>query len=72
MLAQGTSIPDAKPVLIASQTTSEAEQRYPQIDLEAMAIDFSQRRFRQYLVGSPNPAIVISDQKTSDKQFQLK
>ena len=63
MLAQGSSIQDAKPVLIASRTTSDAERRYPQIDLEAMAIDFAQRRFRQYLVGSPNPAIVVSDHK---------
>ena len=61
MLAQGTCIEDAKPVLIASRTTNKAEERYPQIDLEATAIDFALRRFRQYIAGSPKPVTVVSD-----------
>ena len=39
-LAQGNSIRDAKPVAFASRTTSLAETRYPQLDLEAMSLDF--------------------------------
>jgi hypothetical protein len=61
MLAQGDSIENARPVAIASRTTNAAEQRYPQIDLEALAIDFALRRFRQYIVGSPTKIQVITD-----------
>ena len=61
MLAQGDSIENARSVAIASRTTNAAEQRYPQIDLEALAIDFALRRFRQYIVGSPTKIQVITD-----------
>lgn len=63
MLAQGSSIEDAHPVAVASRTTNKAEQRYPQIDLEAMGIDFALRRFRNYLVGSPDQIEIITDHK---------
>ena len=46
---------------IASCCTNKAEKNYAQIDLEAMAIDFTLRRFRSYLVGSPNQTVVITD-----------
>jgi len=61
MLAQGTSVQDARPITVASRTTSKAERRYPQIDLEATAIDFALRRFRQYVAGAPNDVEVITD-----------
>ena len=38
MLAQGEDIHTAKPVAFASRTTSPAESRYPQLDLEAMGL----------------------------------
>ena len=63
MLAQGNTIEEAKPVAVASRTTSDAESRYPQIDLEAMGIDFALRRFRNYLVGAPCEVIVVTDHK---------
>ena len=40
--------------MFASKTTTKAEQHYPQIDLEATAVDFSLRRFRNYVAGSPD------------------
>ena len=40
MLAQGNSLSTAKPVALASRTTSPVETRYPQIDLEAIGLDF--------------------------------
>ena len=61
MLAQGDSIENAKPMAIASRTTNTSEQKYPQIDLEALAIDFVLRRFRHYIVGSPTKIQVITD-----------
>ena len=63
MLAQGDTLSEARPVALASRTTSEAEKRYPQIDLEAMSVDFALRRFRKYLVGSPTDIIVVTDHK---------
>ena len=69
MLAQGTSIKDAYPVAIASRTTNKAEERYPQIDLEAMGIDFALRRFRNYLVGSPDQIEVVTDHKPLQNIF---
>ena len=39
ILAQGDELSKAKAVAIASRSTSPAEQRYPQIDLEAMGVD---------------------------------
>ena len=61
MLAQGDSFENAKPVAIASRTTNTSEQKYPQIDLEALAIDFALRRFRHYIVGFPTKIQVITD-----------
>ena len=58
ILAQGSTISDAKPVALASRTTNSAENKYPQLDLEAMAIDFALRRFRIYLAGAPHITIV--------------
>ena len=63
MLGQGDSIATAKPVAFASRTTSSAEQNYPQLDLEAMGLDFGLRRFRKYLVGAPDPISVVTDHK---------
>ena len=62
ILAQGDNYQDAKPIVIASRTTSNTEKRYPQLDLEATAIDFALRRFRNYVVGAPNVEI-ITDHK---------
>ena len=53
ILQQGNSQEDAKPVLLASRATTSVEARYPQLDLEALAIDFALRRFRYYLIGGP-------------------
>ena len=63
MLAQGENIETAKPIVIASRTTNKAESLYPQIDLEATAIDFALRRFRKYIVGSPKDIIIVTDHK---------
>ena len=63
MLAQGDHISTAKPVAFASRTTSPAERNYPQLDLEAMGLDFGLRRFRKYLVGAPDPISVVTDHK---------
>ena len=45
ILAQGDDLDSARPVVIASRATSKAESKYPQLDLEATAIDFALRRF---------------------------
>ena len=63
MLAQGDDITSAKPITFASRTTSQAESRYPQLDLEAKSIDFSLRRFRDFTVGSPNKITIVTDHK---------
>jgi len=63
MLAQGTSLSDAKPVAVASRSTSTAEQNYPQLDLEVASLDFGLRRFREYVEGSPTLIKVITDHK---------
>ena len=57
LLCQGESAETAKIVACASRTTTDIEKRYPQIDLEALAIDFGLRRYRQYLVGGPEVPI---------------
>ena len=63
MLAQGDDITSAKLVAFASRTTSQAESRYPQLDLEAMSIDFGLRRFRDFIVGSPDKITIVTDHK---------
>lgn len=63
ILMQGNTIADIYPVAVASRTTSATEKRYPQIDLEALAVDFALRRFRNYTVGTPRKIIVLTDHK---------
>ena len=45
------------------------EARYPQLDLEALAIDFGLRRFRFYIVGGPSTTI-ITDHKPLESIFK--
>ena len=52
IIAQGKNINNTDVIAFASRTTSPIEKRYPQIDLEAMAVDFGLRRFREYCVGA--------------------
>ena len=63
ILAQGNSLESAKPVAVASRCTSKSEKHYPQLDLEAMSVDYGLRRFREYLVGSPLVVRVVTDHK---------
>ena len=63
MLTQGVDIMSAEPIAFASRTTTPAESRYPQLDLEAMALDFGMRRFCNYIVGSPKEIILVTDHK---------
>ena len=51
ILMQGESPDNAKPVACASRATTNVEQRYPQLDLEALAVDFGLRRFRYHCAG---------------------
>ena len=62
MLLQGDDFGLAKLVVTVSRTTSNAEHRYPQLDLETTGIDFALCRFRNYLVGAPE-VIVVTDHK---------
>ena len=63
ILAQGENEASAKAVAVASRCTSPAERRYPQIDLEAIGVDYGLSRFRNYLVGSPDINVVVTDHK---------
>ena len=56
--AQGPSIQKCLPVAIASRATSKIEKRYPQLDLEGLAVDFGLHRFQQYIIGGPAITIV--------------
>ena len=58
ILMQGDDKDFAKPIAFASRTTTQAEKRYPQLDLEALAVDFGLHRFRFYIVGGPTVGIV--------------
>ena len=71
VLAQGPSIEDCLPVAIASRATSKIEQRYPQLDLEGIAVDFGLRQFCHYLIGGPQ-VNVITDHKPLVSIFQNK
>ena len=71
VLAQGPSIEDCLPVVIASRATSKIEQRYPQLDLEGIAVGFGLRRFNQYLIGGPQ-VNMITDHKPLVSIFQIK
>ena len=62
ILAQGESVETAKMISCASRATTAVERRYHQLDLEALAVDFGLRRFRQYLVGGPQ-CTVVTDHK---------
>ena len=42
---------------VASRATTPTESRYPQIDLEALAVDFGLRRFRFYVAGGPTVSV---------------
>ena len=53
---------DKRVVAVASRATTPAESRYPQLDLEALAIDYGLRRFRFYIAGGPC-TILITDHK---------
>ena len=62
ILMQGSSLEDAKPVAFASRATTPVEFKYPQLDLEVLAVDFGWRRFRYHIVGGPKVP-VITDHK---------
>ena len=62
-LLQGETKEIAKPVAYASRKTTPAESRYPQMDLEAMGVDFGLRRFRNYILGAPDQITMITDHK---------
>ena len=62
-LLQGDSKETSKPVAFASRTTTPAESRYPQMDLEAMGVDYGLRRFRNYILGAPDVITIITDHK---------
>ena len=70
LLAQGDSVEEAKPVAVASRTTTSAETRYSQIDLEAMSVDFGLRRFRNYVVGAPGSVTVVTDHQPLKPIFE--
>ena len=61
-LLQGTTIARGKPFAFYSRATVLVESCYPQLDLEALAIDFRLRCFHQYLVGELL-IIIITDHK---------
>ena len=63
ILAQGVDIQDAKPIAFASRATTPAESRYPQLDLDAMGIDYGLRRLRNYLIGAPQIITIVTDHK---------
>ena len=63
MLGQQGNTNDIKPIAFALRTAKAAESRYPQLDLEALAIDFGLRHFRNYLIGAPHKITVITDHK---------
>ena len=55
ILAQGDSAENAKisGMFKPSNDASSIERRYPQLDLEALAIDFALRRYRTDVAGGP-------------------
>ena len=55
-------------VAVASRATTDVESRYPQIDLESIAVDFGLRRFRFYIAGGPKVQ-VITDHKPLQSIF---
>ena len=69
ILSQGDGMENAKPVAFASRATTPIESRYPQLDIEALAIDFALRRFRMHLVGAPE-TIIVTDHKPLEAIFR--
>jgi hypothetical protein len=69
ILAQGNSVESAAPVAYASRATTPVESRYPQLDIEALSVDYGLRRFRFYLVGGPTTTI-ITDHKPLEAIFR--
>ena len=69
VFCQGENMQSALPVAYASRATTDVESRYPQLDLEAMAIDFALRRFRLYFAGGPEVTI-ITDHKPLEAIFR--
>ena len=63
ILAQGNNVNDTKPVALDSSTTSLAEIKCPQLDLEAMGLDFALQRFRLYIVGALTSITIVTDHK---------
>ena len=57
ILAQGENT-SAQPVTFALQTTNAAKKKYPQLDLEAMAVDFGLRRYINYILGAPEELLL--------------
>ena len=68
VLKQGRDEEESRPVAVASRATTDTETRYPQLDLEALAIDFALRRFRFYIAGGPQIKI-ITDHKPLEAIF---
>ena len=62
MLCQGETLGEVQMVTCTSRTTTSTERKYPQLDLETLAVDFALRRFRQYIVGGPE-VVIITDHK---------
>ena len=62
---------NSRPVAVASRATTDTETRYPQLDLEALAIDFALRRFRFHIAGGPQVKI-ITDHKPLEAIFSNK
>ena len=60
-LSQGDTLESAKPVAFASRKTTDAERKYPQLDLEGLGVDFGLRRFRNYIVGAPHTVTIVTD-----------
>ena len=58
IITQGQEMDNTNGIAFASRTTTAVERKYPQINLEAMAVDFGLRRFREYCVGAKNIKIV--------------
>ena len=52
ILTQGKDTDSCKLVAFASRATKDEERCYPQLDPEALVIDFGLRRFRLYVVGA--------------------
>ena len=62
ILMQGDTEEDQKIVALASRSTTPTESRYPQLDLEALAVDFGLRRFRFFIAGA-QPTTIVTDHK---------